>query len=158
MPKSWPGPVYKVQADFRAPLDFAYRWCTDYDPGDAALEKEEYRRRVLQRSPRQVVYEDLEDTKDGWMWARHTVRLLPPNHWISNSVGSHREYLLDYRLSKLPNGKTRLTLTGHRRPAGVGGKNPSKAQWERNVRKLWSNFGRALERDYQKSTKARARR
>jgi hypothetical protein len=156
MPKKWPGPRYQVRAKFRAPVSFVYRWCTDYTPGDARLEGEKFQRRILRRTEREVVYEDLEDTEDGWFWSRHVVRLLPPNRWHSDSVGSHRAYSLDYRLTKLPGDQTQLTLTARRSPYGVGGKNPSKSKWVRSVAKSWKSFGRFLERDYRNSRSKRA--
>ncbi len=157
MPKRWPGPRYEVRATFRAPLGFVYRWCTDYTPKDAHLEQEEYERRILYRSYRKVIYEDLYDTKEGWHWSRHVVRLLPPNRWHSDSVGSHRVVSLDYRLSPLPGNRTQLTLTARRRPSGVGAKNPPKSQWERSIVQSWRHFGHALERDYQRAGSRRAR-
>ncbi|MGA8663511.1 MAG: hypothetical protein WB809_00350 [Thermoplasmata archaeon] len=151
MPKSWPNPKYEVRVTFDAPVEFVYRWCTDYTPQDARYEKDEYQRRILRRSPREVVYEDLSESKDGWFWSRHVVRLSPPNHWHSDTVGSHREYSLDYRLARLPGNRTRLTLKARRRPYGIGGKNPAKGPWEVSVAKSWRNFRRVLERDYQKA-------
>ncbi len=150
MPRKWPGPSYEVRATFKAPLEFVYRWCTDYTPQDARLEGEKYTRRILRRTPREVIYEDLEETKQGWFWSRHVVRLLPPNRWHSDSVGSHRAYALDYRLTELPGNRTQLILKARRRPYGVGGKNPPKSEWEHSVAKSWKTFGRFLERDYQK--------
>ena len=46
MPKRWPGPRYEVRAKFHAPLDFVYRWCTDYTPDDGPFEEESYQRRT----------------------------------------------------------------------------------------------------------------
>ncbi|HTP54922.1 MAG TPA: hypothetical protein VML94_08220 [Thermoplasmata archaeon] len=158
MPKSWPGPRYQVRVSFRAPLDFVYRWCTDYTPGDARLEGEKFERRILRRSPREVVYEDLEELDGGWFWTRHIIRLMPPNRWHSDSIGSHRAYLLDYRLTRLGADRTQLTLTARRSPYGIGGRNPPKGQWERSVKKSWKSFGRFLERDYRKARPKRARR
>jgi hypothetical protein len=158
MAKPWPGPEYEIRATFRAPLDFVYRWCTDYTPQDGRYEKEEYDRRILRRSRRDVTFEDLYDTKDGWYWARHVVRLLPPNRWRSESVGSHSAYSLDYRLSALPGNRTQLTLRARRRPDGIGGKNPPKSQWERSVTASWRNFGRSLERDFRKTIGRRSRK
>jgi hypothetical protein len=151
MPKRWPGPRYEVRASFRAPLDFVYRWCTDYTPNDGRYEGESYQRRILRRTAREVIYEDLEDTKEGWFWTHHVVRLLPPDRWHSDSVGSHRAYSLDYRLTKMPGDQTQLILTARRRPYGVGGKNPPRPPWERSVAKSWRAFGRVLERDYRKT-------
>ncbi|MGD0249408.1 MAG: hypothetical protein ABSB97_00720 [Thermoplasmata archaeon] len=146
----WPGPSYEIRVSFDAPLDFVYRWCTDFTPQDSQYETEEYQRRILRRSSREVVYEDLEDTKDGWVWSRHVVRLLPPAHWRSDSVGTLRAYALDYRLKRLQGNRTQLTLKARRRPYGIGKKNPRKAQWERSTTAAWKSFARALERDYQK--------
>jgi hypothetical protein len=151
MPPPWPPPAYEVRCEFRAPLEFVYRWCTDYTPQDARYEAEQYERRILLRSRRKVVYEDLEDTPEGWVWSRHVVRLAPPNRWHSDSVGSHRSYSLDYRLYRLPAGRTRLVLTARRRPTSIGGKNPSKSAWERSVGEAWHRFSRALERDFRKA-------
>ncbi|MGC2034502.1 MAG: hypothetical protein WA761_03530 [Thermoplasmata archaeon] len=155
MPKRWPGPRYEVRAKFHAPLDFVYRWCTDYTPDDGLFEEESYQRRILRRTPREVIYEDLEDTKGGWFWSRHVVRLLPPDRWHSDSVGSHRAYSLDYTLTKIPGDWTQLILTARRRPYGVGGKNPPRAQWEGSVARSWKAFGRALERDYRRTRSKR---
>lgn len=150
MPNRWPGPSYKLRTEFQAPLDFVYRWCTDYAPQDARSEGEDYERRILHRTLRHVIYEDLYDTKGGWRWSRHVVRLMPPNRWHSDSVGSHRAYSLDYRLSKLPRNRTQLVMRARRRPYGIGGKNPPKAQWERDAAKSWRLFAEVLERDYRK--------
>ncbi|MFY9717782.1 MAG: hypothetical protein WAK40_07630 [Thermoplasmata archaeon] len=156
MPKRWPGPRYEARVKFRAPVNFVYRWCTDYTPGDARLEGETYQRRILRRTAREVLYEDLEDSKDGWFWSRHQVRLLPPNRWHSDSIGSHRAYSLDYQLTELPGDQTQLTLVARRSPYGIGGKNPPKSQWVSSVEKSWNEFGRFIERDYLKARTKRA--
>src|SRR5437867_6508175 len=64
-PRGW-GPEYRITATFRVPLDFAFAWCTDYTPGDAKLEGDSYRRKIIERSSRRVIFEDLEETKAGW--------------------------------------------------------------------------------------------
>lgn len=150
----WPGPKYRIEVDFRAPLEFVYRWCTDYTPEDAKYESESYQRRVLRRSRAEVVYEDLEETPQGWVWSRHVVRLRPPDRWHSDSVGSHRSIVLDYRLSRIPGGRTRLVLTARRRPTALEGKNPAKRSWERSVRRAWAGFARSLEHDFRNSVPA----
>jgi hypothetical protein len=157
MQSKWPSPSYEVHATFDAPLAFVYRWCTDYTPQDARLEGDDYERRILRRTSREVVYEDLVEGEDGWFWSHHVVRLSPPNHWHSDTVGSHRAYALDYWLKKLPGNRTELVLRARRRPYGVGGKNPPKAKWERSVAASWKKFGRELERDHKKAHAKRGR-
>ena len=155
MVEKWPPPRYVVKARFRAPLEFVYRWCTDYTPEDARHEAEAYERRILRRTSREVVYEDLADTPNGWAWSRHVVELDPPDHWHSRSVGSHRAIDLDYRLAPRADGGTELTLIARRRPTPVGGRNASKAAWERSVAASWRLFARSLERDYRAAQASR---
>jgi hypothetical protein len=146
---------YEVRAEFRAPLPYVFAWCTDYSVDDARLEKDSYSRKIVERAPRRVVYEDLYETPKGWTWSRHTVTLRPPRRWHSESVGSHRTWSLDYELRPLPDGRTELTLRGDRRATDVGGKNPPRAVLERDIRDAWRNFGRELEKDYRGRKPAR---
>ncbi len=145
--------VYEFRSVFRAPLPFVYAWCTDYTPEDARLEGEEYLRRILQRSPRKIVYEDLYDQPTGWMWSHQEVTLLPPKRWHAEATGSHRTWSIDYELSERPGGLTELWFRGVRRATALAGRNPPKARLERDLRGMWRRFGRALEADYRKSRK-----
>jgi hypothetical protein len=140
--------VYEFRQRFGAPIDFVYRWCTDYSPDDPGLEKEPYTRRVLRRGPRLVVYEDLYDTDHGWMWSRQVVTLQPPDRWHAEATGNYRTWTLDYELRTLRDGATELRFRGRRRSTLLGGQNPPKARLERELRASWANFAKALERDY----------
>jgi|SRR5580693_3826100 hypothetical protein len=151
MPRRWPGPRYEVRATFQAPLGFVYRWCTNYTPKDSRISGEGYDRRILQRSSRTVVLEDLYDTREGWIWLRRVIRLSPPARWHAESIGNDRMISVDYRLSKLPGNRTRLTIRARRRPYGIGTKNPSKSTWEHSVGANWVEFGRALEREHKRN-------
>jgi hypothetical protein len=84
------------------------------------------------------------------MWSHQEVTLRPPNRWHAEATGSHRHWSLDYELRELPDGGTELHLRGERTPTALG-KNPPKAKLERELRGMWSNFGRSLERDYRAS-------
>lgn len=156
-PGRWPGPRYEVRSTFRAPLPFVYRWCTDYTPRDSHYSREKYERRILRRSVREVIFEDLYDRRDGWIWIRRTVRLRPPARWHADSIGSDRALSVDYRLSRLSANSTLLTIRARRRPYGIGVKNPLKSGWERSVAANWATFGRALEREYRRSRSGRPR-
>jgi len=148
MTKRWPSPKYEVRTTIHAPFPFVYRWCTDYTPEDARYSGEGYERRILRRSDREVIFEDLYDTKEGWIWIRRAVRLLPPAGWHADSVGSDRALSVDYRLSRLSGHSTLLTIRARRRPYGIGGKNPPKSRWERKVGLNWAKFGGGLEGDF----------
>lgn len=147
----WSSPDYHVQVRFRAPLRFVYDWCTDFTPNDAELEGESYQRKVVSRTRHQVIFEDLEEGKDGWGWTRKTIDLLPPSHWTMDGVGNRRDIRARYSLTSLPDGRTQLDLWAHRRVKVAGGKNPSKPSWEREVTAEWRLFARNLEKDYRAS-------
>ncbi|MCI4325577.1 MAG: hypothetical protein L3K00_06830 [Thermoplasmata archaeon] len=144
---------YEVRVTLPAPLAFAYRWCTDYSPSDGQHSGEGYRRRILERSSRQVTLEDLYDTERGWTWIRRVIRLHPPSGWRAESVGSDRMISVEYRLSRVSVHRTQLTIRARRRPYGIGTTNPPRAVWEHTVAQSWKQLSRALGVDYQKSVR-----
>ncbi len=152
-----PGPVYRVEIDFRAPLNYVFRWLTDYRTDDAKREGERYERRVLERSRSRVVFEDLESDADGWAWARVWVTLRPPNAYHAERRGNRREWSVDYRLSSRGPAITHLSFRGRRRGL-VPEKRLSRAQRERVLDGMWQHFRRALEADYRKAHRGPARR
>lgn len=141
------GDEARVRVAFRVPLEFAFQWCTDYTPQDAALEGESYQRKVVERSPRRVVFEDLEETGSGWVWGRTVVTLRPPNRWHAEGVGSHRDMTADYVLTELPGGRTRFELRWWRTPTSLGKRIP-RAQREKETTQAWKRFAKAMEKDY----------
>jgi len=155
-----PPKVYEFRSRFHAPLQFVYAWCTDYTPNDPHLEGEEFTRRILQRSRRRVIYEDLYDEPTGWMWSHSLVTLLPPNRWHAEITGSHRNWSVNYVLSTRPGGVTELWFRGVRRATALAVKNPPKAELERELQQMWKRYGQALEKDFRasqgRSKKARA--
>ncbi len=150
-----PGPEFHVQVTLPVPLDFAYRWCTDFRPTDAALEGEAYERRILSRTKRRVVFEDLEWMPVGWDWARYEVDLQPPDAWHMQRTGNHAHIVGDYRLTALPGQKTRFELWWRRRPALVEYFRMPKKERERTTVVAWKRFARAMGKDYRKAARAR---
>lgn len=158
MPKNGPTRRYEVRSTLRAPLPYVFRWCTDYTSEDGRYSGEDHLRRILSRSNRRVVFEDLYDTERGWIWIHRDVRLHPPDRWHADSIGSDRILSVSYRLSRLPGDRTLLSIDARRRPYGVGRANPSKKEWQRRVAGNWERFGRVLERDYRRDLATRSRR
>lgn len=155
VPKPLPGPDYEVTVMFDAPLRFAYDWCTDFTPDDPRLEEEPYERRILKRSRRRVLYEDLEPADDGWHWARYDVTLRPPDRWHMESVGNYRSVVADYALTPIPGGRTEFHLRYRRRSGPLPSRALSKAARERSLARTWQRFKSELEREYQASTRRR---
>lgn len=153
--QGWLGPEFHVTVSFRVPLDFAFAWCTDFTPDDAKLEGEAYERKIVERTPRRVVFEDLEEARDGWVWSRDVVALRPPNRWHMDGIGNRRDVTADYVLTRLPDGRTQLDLRWRRRPK-VPGKQLTKAEREADGLRAWKRFGAAMERDYRRSRRRAA--
>ena len=141
-------PEYHVRTEFRVPLAFAFRWCTDYTPDDAKLEKENYVRKIISRKSGRVVYEDLEEAPGGWSWSRTSVRLSPPDRWHMESVGSHRYVVADYRLTRRGPDRTQFDLWWRRAPTLLKARRLSKPSRERETFRAWRLFARAMERDH----------
>lgn len=154
----WVGPEYRIRVDFRVPLEFAFAWCTDYTSDDAGLEGESYRRKIIERTPRRVILEDLEESKAGWDWSREVVTLHPPNRWHMDGIGNRRDAMADYVLTALPDGGTQLDLRWRRRPKDASVPQLTKAQREASGTRAWKKFGAAMERDYKLGRPARTRR
>jgi hypothetical protein len=146
---------YHVSVVFHAPLPFVFAWCTDYSPNDANLAGEDkmihLRRRIVSRTARQVVFENMYDEGRGWAWERHTVTLKPPNRWHSDGFGNYHEAHLDYRLKELPNDRTEFDMRWRSRSTSLSkGRLPPRETVERFVQELWHRRGQVLEREYQK--------
>jgi len=147
----WTGPEYRIRVSFGVPLDFAFAWCTDYTPEDAGLEGESYQRKIIERTPRRVIFEDLEESDDGWNWSRDVVTLRPPNRWHMDGTGNRRDVTADYVLSPLPDGRTWFDLRWSRRPKVPDAKKLTKAEREASTMRAWKRFAAAMERDYRRS-------
>jgi hypothetical protein len=149
-----PGPEYQIELDFDAPLDYVYEWCTDFSPEDGKLEGQKYVRRIISRTNRRVVYEDLEEEKDGYVWVHNEVTLQPPNRWRVDSFGSHRSVRADYRLSSIAPDRTMFEMRWRRLATPLAKVKMTRAQREKATRKDWEHFKRALQLDYRRSKRS----
>ncbi|MGI0052708.1 MAG: hypothetical protein ACRECR_00400 [Thermoplasmata archaeon] len=139
-------------------MEFVFSWCTDYQPDDGTRAKEDYVRRILERTARRVLHEDLESRTTGWLWKRYEVTLDPPGHWHAEPMGNHRDFSLDYRLRSLPERRTEFRSDGIRTAKPLGGPDPSKAAMHRELLQLWGNLGSALEAEHRAGRAARRAR
>jgi hypothetical protein len=140
---------------FRAPLDFVYRWCTDYSPEDPALEGEKFSRKVLEHTRRRAVFEDLEETPTGWNWSHDVVTFHPPRAWELLERGNRSEAIAVYHLSERGDGRVELDLRWRRRDLVPPERRITKAERERNSTIAWQRFARALERDFRREHHSR---
>jgi len=156
MPK-WPPPVYRVRIDFDAPLDYVFRWCTDYRADDPKRAQENFVRRVLERKRRSFVLQDLWKTPTIWYLNHNRTTLYPPDRWHVDSFGTLRTLSIDYQLHPLSRRRTRLEIRLLRRPTEAFPSQPSRAAYEGDLDRLWRHYARSLNQDY-RAHSARTRR
>lgn len=141
---------YHIEVTFHAPLSFVYNWCTNYTPQDFKYGGEKGERRILRRSSKRIVFENLYDIGKGWGWERHTVTLNPPNAWHSEGRGNYSESSLDYKLRELPDNNTKLDMRWRSRPGPMStGRRGSVRSIENYVRLLWQQRAKFVEKEFQ---------
>lgn len=148
----FPPPVYRIRVVFHAPLDYVFRWCTDYKRDDGKRAGASFVRRVLQTKANEVVLQDLWKSKDRWLLNQNRTTLFPPNRWHVDSYGTSRVLSLDYTLRGLSAGRTQLDIRARRRPREMYPGQPSRREYEPGLLDLWRGFARALDHDYRKQT------
>lgn len=144
----WSKEVHRVTATFGAPLAFVFQWLTDFGPKDAALTGGGFRRRVVERTPGRIIFEDLSSTKTGWVWLRNIVTLRPPDRWHLEAIGNRVDARADYTLTSLTLSRTQLVMTYRTRSGSLGVPVPPKAVLASLLREAWHAYRVALERDY----------
>lgn len=149
------GQSYGFRATFRAPVPFVFKWCTDYSSEDPQLEGAEFERRVIGRTRGTVTFEDLQTTKDGWVWSRNVVTLQPPNRWRARMEGNRRRWLAYYTLRALNDGRTELVFRGRRTPTALGAVNPPVRRFRIEMEATWKRFAKHLGADYRASLRGR---
>jgi hypothetical protein len=152
----WPGPEYHVTVPIRAPLDFAYRWCTHYSPEDPRIEGGAFERKVLLQRPDRAEFEDLEATDSGWAWSRSVVSFHPPRGWSLLERGNRVEAAATYLLTEQADGRLRLDLRWRRKALVPSPTRLTKAEREKGSTAAWQRFARALERDYRRERRGPA--
>ncbi len=145
---SWSKAVFEVRAGFAAPLNFVYSWLTDFSPDDPAITGDAYQRKIIERSARRVIFEDLSETPEGWGWLRNTVDLFPPSRWRMLAVGTSLDAKATYRLVSRGPKSTELIMRWRLRPGVLRGKVPPKPAIEEAMRGVWATYGKSLESDY----------
>ncbi len=144
----WSKTVFEVRATFAAPRDFVYSWLTDFSAEDPAITGDAYQRKLIAKSARRVVFEDLSETEEGWGWLRNTVALVPPSRWQMLAVGNSLDAKATYRLVRRGNNSTELIMRWRLRSGVLPHKVPAKTVLEAGMREVWAIYGQALEKDY----------
>lgn len=145
--------TYKVSVTFNAPIDFVFKWCTDFREDDGKMTGSKTKRHFLERTKKRIIwvvsYNEGGEPKEGV----RVVRLMPPDAWHFDTCGDSRE-AGDYKLVSLSKNKTRLDLVfnvtyDNRKDV------ESRDTWQKETKDLWAVYSKYLEKDYKAETGGR---
>jgi len=148
----------RLSFEIRAPLRYVYEWCTDFrsDDGRFSSRRPGPVYRVIRISPRRVLRVRIAPGPGpDPAIAVDLVRLNPPRSWHLDQIDEADRQSLDYRLSRVGRGRTRLLLLVTER--WVTPEFPTREELRARVRRTWSRFIAALEADYRAGRSARGR-
>ena len=143
---------FKFSQHFDFPPEEAYKWCTDYEPGDIRLQGKDGVRKVQWINEDTVILTDTSFTGTRKVARRKLIRLYPERlSWTNTRIspeGRHSQFLYEIVAEK---GGSRLDFTGSQ---VVLGKRPSSAKLAALAAKevkedsaSWRNLARAMAKD-----------
>ena len=141
--------VYRISKILNAPLRFVYNWCTDFREDDYKMTGSKPRRTFLERSKKLVIYAIRYPSNGTTKHAVNIVTLHPPRAWHLDSYGQEDNEFGDYHLTELGARRTRLDMVF--REEWKIAKIPPKAEYLKDINRIWDKYVAALERDYRKS-------
>jgi hypothetical protein len=144
---------FKFSQHFDFPPERAYRWCTDYDPGDIRLQGKNGVRRVQWFNEDTAVLTDTSFAGAKKVAKRKLVRLYPERlSWTNTRIsleGRHSQFLYEIVAE---GGGSRLDFTGSQ---VFQGKKPSAAKLQAMAAALtkedsavWRNLAKAMAKDF----------
>jgi hypothetical protein len=146
---------FKFSQHFDFPPKKAYKWCTDYDPGDIKLQGNDGVRKVRWVNEDTVLLTDFDFAVGRKVGRRKLIRLYPESlSWTNtrlSSEGRHSQFLYEIVAEK---GGSRLDFTGS---MVYKGKKPSAAKLVamaagtvKEDSATWRNLARAMAKDLSK--------
>lgn len=137
-----------------APLRYVYDWCTDFRSDDGEFTKSKLRFRVVRASRQRLVRVRVANTgAPGPRVEVELVRLSPPNAWHKDTIGETDLDSIDYRLTALNPGTTRVDLVIVER--WMVPRFPRKEVWLRSASRYWDELVRAIEGRYRSGRPAK---
>ena len=140
--------VTRVEKRIKAPLKFAYDWCTDYREDDHEITGSIRRKVILEKTAKKAVYIYLWDDETGkQQMSANVVSLKHPGSWHLDSFGKEQTYTGDYKLIRINKDETRLVIV-FKHKWKEGQRIQSVAEQEERLAKMWDKYVAALESDH----------
>ncbi len=140
--------TYHLTKVLNAPVQFAYDWCTDFQVDDRKITGSKNKRKILEKTKEWVIYAIRYKSGGKVMNAVNIVTLHPPRAWHLDSRGEEGDTLGEYRLSKLGPRRTKLDMTFIE--TWKVKNYPSRADYLKDIHRIWDKYATALARDYRK--------
>ena len=142
----------RISQHFDFPAEEAYKWCTDYDPGDIGLAGDRGSRAVRRINDDTLVLTDTYFTDKGKVARKKLVRLYPETHSWTNTRISTEGRFSQFLYQIIPEAEgSRLEFTGSR---VIPGKKPPAPKLAALARKevkedtqTWRTLAKAMEED-----------
>jgi hypothetical protein len=154
---------YKFTQRFRVPAHRAFKWCTNYDPGDLDLMNENGSREIQQLSPDTFILTDRVRSDQGDLTKTKLVRLHPSEFsWTNTHIDGPVKYSqFLYKITPEGKGKSRLDFVGLQlEPGGMTEK--EAAAFARKVRiedsGAWKLLAKAMEKELSSDTRKQKNR
>jgi hypothetical protein len=144
----------RVSLVIHAPSRYVYDWCTDFRSDDGRFSNGRASYRVVRISPRRVVR--IRVSRGSGPNPRIAVELVglnPPHSWHLDQIDETDQQALDYRVTSLGRGRSRLQLLVTER--WVTPNFPTREALRAQVTQTWTKFAAALEADYRAGRPAR---
>jgi hypothetical protein len=138
----------------RAPVRYAYDWCTDFRNDDGKFSRSKPRFRVLRVGPDRVVRIRTPRVRARTpAIALELIRLNPPDAWHVDQIDEADLETTDYKVSRITPKQTRVTLVITER--WMVPRHPARSEYRRAVTRYWDGLVAALEKRYQSGLPAR---
>jgi hypothetical protein len=145
---------YKFSQRFAVPVDDAFAWSIDYDPGDWKRMGLEGKRKIKRLTPDAIILEDTRPTERGLVTKTRLVRINHERRSFSNThvdgPTPHSQFWYEFFPEK--DGGSRLDFTGllllpsKRKLSDAEVAKMAEAE-RRGDSKIWQNLAKAMEAD-----------
>ncbi len=145
--------TYNLSLDFEAPLNFVYRWCTDYREDDLKILGSKVKRHIISKSRTRAAWINHFVINDMEVENVRIVTLNPPSKWSVLGLGEDLDEEGHYVLKTVGKNRTRLTMTFKVKYKSAPVEN--KRAWEGQLAEEWDKYRTVLEQDYGESGRRR---
>lgn len=141
--------TYRISKTINAPLNYVFRWCTDFSEDDPKITGSKSQRKILQRSSKRVIYAQVYKGSDGNQKVAVNIVTLDPTRkaWHLDYFGEADDETGEYALTSLGRNRTRLDMVFKERWKKIA-RVPTIKEQIQQTSEIWDKYVAALEAEY----------